>query len=195
MTPVRPLDSVARQRLEQSLKTLFRSFDPRDEPFTDVVPDRFLLYPYGLQLDRAEVHALRAGMEAVGDSTAFVTEVEAKEDEGEAAPAWSIHADDLEYLGEQAISVLDHVIVSPQAAWALLRSHEQHVLGAGIDSFVRAFRSRMPSLDDQARRFVSDWMLMGSKGSEDAGWVHGVLVHIFGETDASRFLAAPTHGN
>jgi hypothetical protein len=86
--------------------------------------------------------------------------------------------------------ILEHLIYSPAASWAVVTSDSDFAVAGGTERFIETLRSNLSGDEDEmARAFVRDWSDLREKGGANAKWVYPFVAHIFGDTRARELGA------
>lgn len=181
----------ALDQARRAAKTVFRSFDPFDEPFQASIEGRLILYPaVGYELPDAWLLALVRATRAIQEDRAYYGVVEA------ATAATLDEVWDLELSQETARwfeesaedgtrnPIAESAFWSVTGRWGLLISHRQHIVVGGPESFVRVLRSEIHGADQGVIDFVR--AVAGDEHSD--GWLPSLLRHVYGHEQSERLL-------
>lgn len=161
----------------------------------DTVPARTLIYPLDYTfLDDAQFDALAHAARAIGESEAFVVEID------ETDPHWASTSHhswiplELEAYRELAAKgILTHALLSKSGSWVVRTSFDRFALGGGEQGFIGDMTAHLPRPPDRmVEDFVSDMRELGAEGGADVTWVLPILENVLGDRRAHELWAVPT---
>lgn len=159
---------------------LFTTCDPFAAPLGASLPARALLFPVPYALPHAEAQGVISAARGVGDQQMVASPVE--EFRGSTRDTRTHYIADLEVEAfaelVERLGLIEYALYSPAGRWALLFSHEDHVLVGGPEQFIRQLQHEVPSMRRAPRRFLETWIVYSERRGVDTSWVPGLLSHL-----------------
>jgi hypothetical protein len=160
---------------------LFMGNDPFTEVFTNKLPCRIILCPTeGYFLTEAQYLALIRTMNALGESSFFVSEVEGEPDFFNGPGHWQFKAE-ISYSEYRQLPVyLENAIYSESGNWGLIISHEEHALFGGSENVTRLFKDNLPNWEHGISQFTQKWEYNQKQYGSEVDWIPSLMSHIQG---------------
>lgn len=83
----------------------------------------------------------------------------------------------------------EQTLISPSGQWAIVTSHEKHMLLASNRKFIKAFTPLIPNLDNQVFCFLENWReICHNDGTDVSSWLPGLIMQVYGEQKGIELL-------
>ena len=192
---------------EPILRKIFVNDNPFDQPFSNNVLGRTIMYPCHSYIEPPTINAIIAAAANLGDTGCYISLYHTSTSAVSPNHCYIPLADFIEaYAGppenERLIGFrlgmnpygVDSIIYSASGKWGLMKSHERHGLLGGPPEFMEDIRTAVPDLDQQVYGFLGRLRMfqeiMGRNPPDVTSnkWLRPLLVHVYGEENANQIL-------
>jgi hypothetical protein len=189
------------RKAESSLRQVFVSDDPFDEPFSPNVTARRIVYPCFEYIEPPLIDAIVAAAVNLGDPGCYLYDLWTEEKDlrhcyipfSEFSAGYLGTGDINDFMGHKLgmSPGLENILYSPTGKWGIIISHEHHGMLGGVREFIEDIHSSIPNLDEQVYSFIEERLKNRDTGTFSTvvlRWLPGLLVHVYGQTKAEEML-------
>jgi hypothetical protein len=190
---------------EPMLRKVFINDNPYNQPFSEKVTARIIIYPCKYSIEKAlPIQALIDAAAMLGDTACYISVLMAAPDElrhcyiplSELLEGYDGIPGSEKLIGARlGIDPYEMytTIYSAQGKWGIMTTDESHGILGGSQEFINEIRKAVPNLDNQVYGFLKRlrWYLenvgMGSDISQNE-WLLVLLAHIYGQDQAEKLI-------
>lgn len=179
----------------RALNEVFINLDPFDSPFSNVIKNRMVLYPFRYVIKEPWANPFKSALTALGESSFYISMINRPPaDEQVGAYHWYVDIEEFDTYQED-FGMYASAMYSLGGEWGILSSYEGFAVAGGPDVFIQNLKASVDSYKSRVIDFLNDWAINHQEYNSDISWIPDMLNHIIGPEKAEKYISISNIGH